>query len=87
MSRTKTMRNRRMAEKLEQGDAIDVSGCERTPAGEYILARFAEDTDYCDARTEEWIWSIGREHGTGRILASTDTRFYENPEYLCLFLR
>lgn len=84
---TPDMHNRRMADKLERGDAIDVSGCPRTEAGDYILPEFVEDVDYCNARTEQWIWSIGRELATGEIHAAHSAKFYQNPAYLCLWLR
>lgn len=81
------MQNRRMEEKLKAGKAIDVSGCRRTNDGDYLLTAFDEDADYCDSQTEAWIWSIGKHRETGQIVASTSTRFYENPAYHCLFLR
>lgn len=81
------MHNRRMAEKLAAGEAIDVSDCPRTPDGDYILAEFVEDVDYCNARTEQWIWSIGRELATGEIHAAHSAKLYQNPAYLCLWLR
>ncbi len=88
------LRNLRMAEKLSDGEAEDISQCERTPEGHYILtgdlaqeAERMEGTDFCDAKAEQWVWSIGRNLKTGQILASTDAVFYQNPEYYCLFLR
>jgi hypothetical protein len=80
------MANLRMAEKLTAGEAIDVSR-HRQEDGTYLLPDFVEDTDYCDAATERWIWSIGREAATGAIRASTSTQYYQNPAYECLFLR
>ncbi len=78
-----------MQQKLTNGEAIDVSTCKRTPEGYYILTEFDEhgDMDYCDAKNEFWIWSIGRNYATGEILASTNNNFYQNTEYKCLFLR
>jgi len=84
---TDKMHNKRMQEKILRGDAIDLSGCKRTPEGYYILTHFVEDVDYCDKQTEQWIWSIGRHNQTGEILASIDTAFYNNPTYTCLWLR
>lgn len=76
-----------MEEKLDKNEAIDISACKRTTGGYYILTNFIEDTDYCDAKAEHWIWSIGKNYATGEILASTNNNFYQNTEYKCLFLR
>lgn len=79
--------NKRMAEKLAGGEAVDVSECARTPEGDYILEKFIDDVDYCDKEREAWIWSIGKNIQTGQIIASTTGRFYQNPLYECLWLR
>jgi hypothetical protein len=86
--------NRAMERKLRTHRAIDVSGCKRTATGDYILPEFVDDVDYCDAQSEEWIWSIGkllrplpsvmannerRELPAGTFLASTSSRYY-NPD-------
>ena len=81
------MKNLRMQEKLRAGEAIDVSRCDRTPEGDYVLTAFEDDVDYCNAKTEEWIWSIGRELATGRIIASHSNTLYQNPAFECLWLR
>lgn len=71
-----------------KNEAVDVNVI-GTPVekGVFKLARFTEDTDYCDLVGRAWIWSIGRHKQSGEIRASTDTRFYNNSEYECLFLR
>lgn len=76
-----------MERKIKTGEAIDISTCVRTDEGAYHLIVFTEEVDYCDAKTEEWIWSIGEHLATGQILAATDTRFYNNPLFKCLWLR
>lgn len=81
------MRNKAMARKLQRGEALDLSKSDRTPEGDYVLQTFDDGMDYCDSRTEEWIWSIGAENGTRRILASTSSKFYQNPNFHCLWLR
>lgn len=53
----------------------------------YKLNEFHEGKDYCDPKRDRWIWSIGRDKKTGDIFASTDSRFYCNEEYECLWLR
>jgi hypothetical protein len=78
------MWNKRMQEKLNDGSAMDVSGCELTDEGDYILTDFEEGVDYCDAKTEKWIWSIGKDRTTGVILASTSDKYYQNPDFECL---
>lgn len=81
------MRNKRMQEKLKKGEAIDLSPCPRTKEGYYILDDFIEGMDYCDAKNEWWIWSIGINYKTGRIHAAVSSVFYQNKEYECLWLR
>jgi hypothetical protein len=76
-----------MEEKINRGDAIDLSQCERTKEGYYILDDFIEDKDYCDKEKEYWIWTIGINYKTGRIHASTTAVFYQNLNYECLWLR
>lgn len=53
------MNNLRMQEKINSGEALDLSACRRT-LEDYILEYFEDDVDYCDALQESWIWSIGR---------------------------
>ena len=75
-----------MIEKVNSGEAIDLSKNE-TKDGFYILKQFVDGADYCDLKNETWIWSIGKNYKTGQILASTDTVFYQNPDFECLWLR
>lgn len=92
------MHNKAMERKLQKKEATDLSGLPRTPAGDYVLlllllewrGRIDRNTfvmDFCDAKTEEWIWSIGRDNESGDILASTTAKFYQNPAFECLWLR
>lgn len=81
------MINKAMERKLNAGTCIDVSGCRRTSTGDYILPAFEPEKDYCDKRREVWIWSIGKHHRTGEVIASTSNFLYQNPEYECLWLR
>jgi len=81
------MKNRRMQEKLAKMECLDVSQCLTNEEGAYLLTDFKEDVDYCNAKTEAWIWSIGRENSTGLIYAAHDSRFYQNVDYTCLWLR
>ncbi len=82
------MNNVAMAEMLRQGAALSVlsEGKEVQP-GLYRLDRFVEDKDYCDPQRELWIWSVGKSVFDGKIYAATDARFYEDPNWECLFLR
>lgn len=80
------MTNRRMAEKIVSGEAIDISNCKRDDRY-YVLPEFFEDVDYCDAAHEWWVWSIGRRHSDGVIHASLASDLYQNDDYHCLFLR
>lgn len=45
------------------------------------------DVDYCNAATEEWVWSIGYHRETKTIYASHDVYFYDQPGFDCLWLR
>ena len=81
------LQNRAMAVRLTKGECCDLSGCETNPDGDYILPDFIDGKDYCNAKTEQWIWSIGRHLRTGEILASHTGKFYRNSEYECLWLR
>jgi len=80
------MTNQRMKEKLKAGDAIDVSECPRVGAY-YVLRKFIPDKDYCDAKAEAWIWSIGRRYRDGLVLASRAGDLYQNHDFECLWLR
>lgn len=80
------MHNLRMEEKLKSGECIDVSGFPKE-GHLYVLPRFVEGVDYCNAESEGWIWSIGRHRMDGTIYASHSTELYQNPDYECLFLR
>jgi hypothetical protein len=89
------MRNQAMRRKLEKGEALDVEqmlALDPAPPGElyrgtFRLDRFVDDCDYCVGSTEQWIWSIGRRLSDGAIFAALDSRFYQNPEFHCLWLR
>ena len=94
-----TIRNRRMLEMLEAGEAIDVSECRRNESGDYVLEgetletftasnkESPEGIDLCDADLEQWICSVGRDLRTGEVLAATTSKFYESADYECLWLR
>lgn len=81
------MLNKAMERKFATGEAIDIAIHRDETGLFYVLPEFIDGKDYADGEREEWIWSIGRELETGRIVASTDTRFYGNPKFECLFLR
>lgn len=81
------MQNQAMRRKIDTEEAVDLSENERNDEGDYILTEFEDDKDYCDSKTESWIWSIGKDNATGEVLASMTTKFYINEQYECLFLR
>lgn len=89
------MRNQAMQRKLDERKCLDVSSARRTVGGDYVLdaawGKFLDGVDYCDAKTESWIWSIGKllrplpsvmADGSretlplGTLLASTTPRHY-----------
>ena len=78
--------NMAMKRKVEDGDAIDVSKCERE-GRYYVLIEFVDGADYCDTEKTVWIWSIGRRISDGKILASTAQDLYQNPDFECMWLR
>lgn len=82
------MLNRSMEKKIREGECRDISGARRH-GPHYILDRFEDGMDYCDAKLEQWVWSIGKRRSDGVILASTSQQceFYMNPDFECLFLR
>jgi transcription termination factor Rho len=92
-----SMLNRAMARKLSIGEALDVNregepietslDGGQTTKRVWRLRRFVDDVDYCDAKGEQWIWSIGRSRQTSEILASTSSELYQHPDFECLFLR
>ena len=84
------MHNKSMERALEDGTCIDVNviGVPYTQfPGVWVLDNFLEGMDYCDADGEDWIRSIGKDIQTGKIYASSDNRFYQNPKFVCLWLR
>jgi hypothetical protein len=72
---------------ISKGECVDISKSERNSDGNYILTDFIEGLDYCDAVSEEWIWSIVRNKDTGEIVASTHTKLARNPDYDLLWIR
>ena len=82
------MDNLQMQRMLVSGQALDVLREGRMiQPGLYQLSRFVDNKDYCDSKNEWWIWSVGKNVFDNRIMASTDTRFYGDPNWECLFLR
>ena len=53
----------------------------------YLLPEFVEDVDYCNIDSGRWIYTIGKHKQTDLIFASHDNRFYDQSDYICLFLR
>lgn len=86
------MQNQRMAEQLKANNAIAVDQCgiEKEPGvfllDEDIRPNTIDGMDLCVKSREQWIWSVGVDDD-GRLWASTDNRFYENPDYKCIWLR
>lgn len=80
------MINKSMQRRLATKQAIDVSKCRRL-GDFYVLDEVIDGKDYCDARKEVWIWSVGRRKSDGVILASTTTILYGNSDFECLWLR
>ena len=85
------MNNERMMEKLKTGEAIDVGAIgEKVPSHTghvWMIHNYMEGVDYCDAESEIWIWSIGKNKQDGKYYAASDARFYGNPLFDCVWLR
>lgn len=65
MGRYQGLLNKRMEEKLNRNEAVDLANCERLEDGDYLLTEKEyrgkdSDVDYCDADQEVWIWSMGQ---------------------------
>lgn len=84
----KNMGNQAMQSKLNTGECLDVREIgEQQSNGDFLLHEYHDNVDYCDAEKEEWIWSIGKHKLSGKIYASKTGKFYQNPDYECLWLR
>jgi hypothetical protein len=86
-SHYKNIKNLWMKNALMVGDAIDVrtTGVE-VEDGVFKLNEFVPGIKYVDSENEQFIQSIGKDRSSGEMLASLDTRFYEDPEYECVYL-
>lgn len=80
------MHNLAMKGMLEQHQALDVNEYGKLQSdGTWKMRWFVEDVDYCDAKNERWIRSIGKKDGA--FYAATDGRFEGNPDYELVWLR
>jgi hypothetical protein len=85
----KEWHNLRMKEKIEKREciAVDTIGVYLGAGIWELPGYFFENLDMCVVETEEWIRSVGKSRANGRIFASTDNRYYGDPDYECLWLR
>lgn len=87
------MQNKAMERKLQSGEAVDLAACPRTADGDYDLdeghlaRKLVEGKDLCDAKREVWMWSVGVNKRTGQAVACTSSKFYQNDEFECIWLR
>jgi hypothetical protein len=81
------LRNLWMKKALASGEAVDVRmvGIETEP-GVFRLDGFIDGVKYVDSQNEQSVHSIGKDLESGEILASLDDRFYQNPDYECIYL-
>lgn len=83
--------NNVMKDKVKCGEAIDISECPKWMDSFYDVTSVYRgpdsDVDYCDVKKQVWIWSIGRHKVTGKLYASTNTVFYMNDGFECVWLR
>jgi len=81
------MTNLRAQEKIDSGEAIDLSDFPQTNGDYVITNNFVEGMDYYVTAENDWIRSIGRRKSDGVILASTSSKFYQHPDFECIWLR
>lgn len=89
------LHNLSMQTGLERGETIDLLtiGREIEPGLYEIdlqkcpIDTFSQGLDFCDSSKEKWVYSVGKNLASSKVYASTDSRFYCNPEYECLWLR
>lgn len=86
------MMNLAMKEALEKKEAVDLNKVAVALSGGALdgcwrLERLHGDVDYCDPSTERWVGSIGRHNISGELHAAPDARFYQHPDYECVWLR
>lgn len=84
------MDNLAMEALLKTGEAVDVSGYEKTPEGWYKIPDWqgVRDLDLCVASIERWIHSVGKNLATGEVFASTTNVFYPPKNgWECVWLR
>jgi len=82
------MQNLEMQKQLAEGKALDVRRVGKPVAeGVFSLKSYDPNKDYCDSMTERWIWSIGQNVFDNRIEAAGDSRYYQDRNWSCLFLR
>lgn len=88
-----TLRSRLMQSYVRGGEAFDVSHCERTADGDFVLPRRMHPPkrqgakDYLVVETGQPIWSIGKNKKTGSVIASVTGKFYQRPGWECVWLR
>ena len=82
-----------MEEELRKGECLDVNVIGVPLEGfegvvwELKRGTFKDNKNYCDAKGEQWIWSIGQRVLDARVFAAIDTRFYGNEMFACLWLK
>lgn len=86
------MVNRAMSRMLAVGEAVDLYSEGKLVLGTvgsptiFQIEQFRDGIDYCYSISEQWVHSIGKGKD-GRIFVAFDNRFYQNPDFECLFLR
>jgi hypothetical protein len=79
--------NLRAQEKIANGEAMDVSDFPMINGDYVITHNFVDGLDYFVTAEDDWIRSIGRRKADGVILASTSDKFYQHPDFECIWLR
>lgn len=79
--------NLRAQEKIASGEAMDLSDFPKADGDYVITHNYVDGMDYFVTAEDDWIRSIGRHRKTGVILASTSNKYYQHPDYECIWLR
>lgn len=80
--------------KVKSGNAVDLSSCDITESGDYILEKLelgymgyrmhvkesGEHFEYVDIRLQKYIQCIGIDSVSGLVLASLDRKFLSKPD-------
>jgi hypothetical protein len=80
------MNNKAMQEKIQAGEAFDISSCPRDKKGGYIITAILKDMSYCDAKSEQWINFFYKNLKTHELIAFVDFKPYSPGKFRLLWI-